>query len=67
MSPTARRTASLRKADSVDDITPERAAELLQERRDNPTTPRRRTAKKASAKKSPAKKAAAKKSAPKKR
>jgi DNA topoisomerase I len=73
--------ASLRErdGDTVDGITPERAAELLQARRDaGPSTGKRSakkatkkkaaakktTAKKAAAKKAPAKKAAAKKSAP---
>jgi DNA topoisomerase-1 len=61
--------ASLRErdGDQVETITIERAAELLQARRDaGPSTPRRRGAKKAAAKKSTAKKAAAKKSTAKK-
>ena len=65
--------ASLRKGDTVDGITPERAVELLAERRDAPPRPgRARGAKKAGAKKAGVKKAgvkktAAKKSAPRKR
>src|SRR5439155_23770614 len=59
--------ASLRKGDSVAEITIERAAELLVERRaKGPATPRKRAAKKAPAKKAGAKKTAAKKSTPKK-
>ncbi len=59
--------ASLRKGDSVEEITIERAAELLAERRaKGPATPRKRAAKKAPAKKSAAKKAATKKTAAKK-
>jgi DNA topoisomerase-1 len=51
--------ASLRKGDSVEEVTIERAAELLAERRaKGPATPRKRTAKKAA--KSPAKKTAKK-------
>jgi DNA topoisomerase I len=54
--------ASLRRGDEVDSITPERAAELLAERRAaGPST--RRRAKKAPAKKATAKKAPAKKTA----
>jgi DNA topoisomerase-1 len=54
--------ASLRKGDTVDDITPERAAELLQDRRDRGPAPKKKaSAKKAPAKKAPARKAAAKK------
>jgi DNA topoisomerase-1 len=59
--------ASLRKGDSVEEVTIERAAELLAERRaKGPAAPRKRTAKKAA--KAPAKKAAKKaaKRAPKK-
>jgi DNA topoisomerase I len=53
--------ASLRKGDSVEDVTIERAAELLAERRaKGPTTPRKRAAKRAPAK---ASKKTAKKSA----
>src|SRR4029079_11843757 len=69
--------ASLRKGDTVDHITIERAAELLQIRRDaGPAKPRRgakkattkkATTKKAAAKKSSGKKAAAKKKAPSKK
>ena len=64
--------ASLRKGDSVAEITIERAVELLVERRaKGPTAPRKRAAKKTPAKKTAAKKTAAKrapakKSAPKK-
>jgi DNA topoisomerase I len=66
--------ASLRKGDTVAEITTERAAELMQIRRDAPPRPgaRKRAAKKAPAakkaapKKAAAKKAAAKKAAPKK-
>jgi DNA topoisomerase-1 len=56
--------ASLRErdGDTVEGITPERAAELLQARRDAAPTTRKRGTKKAAAKKTPAKKAAAKKS-----
>jgi DNA topoisomerase-1 len=51
--------ASLRKGDSVEEITIDRAAELLAERRaKGPATPRKRAAKKAA--KAPAKKAAKK-------
>jgi DNA topoisomerase I len=56
--------ASLRKGDTVADITPERGAELLQIRRE--TAPVKRGRKKSAAKKSAAKKTAAKKSAAKK-
>ena len=55
--------ATLRKDDSVEEITLERAAELLQERRDR--GPAKKAAKKG-AKKAPAKKAAAKKTTTKK-
>ena len=70
--------ATLRKDDSVEEITLERAAELLEERRQRgpakkavkkgaKKAPARKTAaKKTAAKKSPAKKAAAKKAAAKK-
>jgi len=60
--------ASLRKGDSVEDITIDRAAELLAERRaKGPATPRKRTARKTTAaKKTAAKKTTAKKSAAKK-
>ena len=55
--------ASLRQGDAVESVTPQRAAELLAERRSAaPSGPRRRTA----AKKPAAKKPAAKKAAPKK-
>jgi DNA topoisomerase-1 len=55
--------ASLRKGDSVEEITIERAAELLAERRaKGPVTPRKRAAKKSAAKKTGTKKTAAKKS-----
>jgi DNA topoisomerase I len=60
--------ASLRKGDSVEEVTIERAAELLAERRaKGPSTPRKRTAKKAA--KAPAKRTAKKatKKAPAKR
>jgi len=60
--------ASLRKDDTVDDITLERAAELLVERRQKApvkkATKKRASAKKKSAKKSATKKTAAKKKAP---
>ena len=56
--------ASLRKGDSVDAISPERAAELLAERRAAPPRAKRAPAKKAAAKRSAPKKAAAKKKAP---
>jgi DNA topoisomerase-1 len=59
--------ASLRKGDSVEEITIERAAELLTERRaKGPATPRKRAAKKTGAKKTAAKKTGAKKTARKK-
>ncbi|MGD9796865.1 MAG: type I DNA topoisomerase [Acidimicrobiia bacterium] len=64
--------ASLRKDDTIEEISLERAAELLQDRRDRgPATPRKRAtkkapAKKAAAKKTPARKAPAKKTAAKK-
>jgi len=54
--------ASLRKGDSVEEITIERAAELLAERRaKGPATPRKRAARKTTAKKTTAKKTTAKK------
>jgi DNA topoisomerase-1 len=59
--------ASLRKGDSVEEITIDRAAELLAERRaKGPATPRKRVAKKAAARKTTAKKTAAKKTGAKK-
>jgi DNA topoisomerase I len=62
--------ASLRKGDTVEDLTPERAAELLQMRRERLATtggaPKRATAKKSTAKKATAKKATAKKATAKK-
>ena len=63
--------ATLRKADSVESVTIERAAELLAEKRAKDPSPKKRgakktTAKKATAKKSTAKKATAKKAAAKK-
>ena len=55
--------ASLRKGDSVEEITIERAAELLAERRaKGPATPRKRAAKKTTTKKTAAKKTTRKKS-----
>jgi DNA topoisomerase I len=56
--------ATLRKGDEIESITPERAMELLADRRAR--GPVKKTAKKAAAKKAPAKKAAAKKTAAKK-
>ena len=57
--------ASLRKADSVEEITIERAAELLADRRERgPVKKKRAPAKKAAKKKAPAKKKAAAKKAP---
>ncbi|GHD60114.1 DNA topoisomerase 1 [Streptomyces mirabilis] len=56
--------ATLRSADSVEEITPERGYELLAEKRAK--APAKKTAKKATAKKAPAKKAPAKKTAAKK-
>ncbi|CAN5284122.1 type I DNA topoisomerase [soil metagenome] len=57
--------ASLRKGDTIEDLTVERAAELLQMRRERMATkgtaPRKRTAKKATKKKAAKKKATAKK------
>jgi DNA topoisomerase-1 len=55
--------ASLRKDDSIEELTDERAAELLADRRARGPAPKKRTARKAPAKKAPAKKAAAKKKA----
>jgi DNA topoisomerase-1 len=52
--------ASLRKDDTVEDITIERAAELLAERRERAPAPKKTTTRKAPAKKAPAKKPAAK-------
>jgi DNA topoisomerase-1 len=49
--------ASLRKGDTVEEITPERAMELLQDRRDKGPAPKRPVAKKAAGKKAAAKKA----------
>ena len=51
--------ASLRKGDTIEEITPERAMELLQDRRDKGPAPKRPAAKKAAGKKAPAKKAPA--------
>ena len=60
--------ASLRKGDSVEEITIERAAELLAERRaKGPATPRKRAAKKTTAKKTTKKTAAKKTTARKKK
>ena len=56
--------ASLRKGDAVDQITIDRAAELLADRRER--GPAKKVAKKAPAKKAPAKKTAAKKTPAKK-
>ena len=59
--------ASLRKGDSVEEITIDRAAELLAERRaKGPATPRKRAAKKTAAKKTASKATGAKKTAAKK-
>src|SRR5579884_3665351 len=58
--------ASLRKGDDPDSVTPERAAELLAERRAAGPAKPRRAAKKAGAKKAAAKKTAAKKTTAKK-
>jgi len=55
--------ASLRKDDSIEELTDERAAELLSDRRARGPAPKKRTARKAPAKKAPAKKAAARKKA----
>jgi DNA topoisomerase-1 len=53
---------------SGEEITIDRAAELLAERRaKGPATPRKRTAKKTAAKKTPAKKTTTRKAAPKKK
>jgi DNA topoisomerase-1 len=56
--------ASLRKGDSIEEISDERAAELLADRRAR--GPAKKTARKSAAKKAPAKKAAAKKAPAKK-
>ncbi|MDQ1615064.1 MAG: topoisomerase [Actinomycetota bacterium] len=58
--------ATLRKADSVETVTIERAAELLSEKRAKGPAPRKRAAKKSTAKKTTAKKSTAKKSSAKK-
>ncbi|MFC7623266.1 type I DNA topoisomerase [Microlunatus sp. GCM10028923] len=58
--------ATLRRGDEVESITPERAAELLAEKRAKGPAPKKRAAKKAPAKKAAAKKTAAKKTAAKK-
>ena len=55
--------ATLRKADSVESVTIERAAELLGEKRAKGPAPKKRAAKKATAKKTGVKKSAAKKAA----
>ncbi|CAN5616500.1 type I DNA topoisomerase [soil metagenome] len=59
--------ASLRKGDTVESMTIERAAELLQARRERGPVKKKRGAKKAAKKKAPAKKAAAKKKTAKKK
>jgi len=58
--------ASLRKDDTIEGLTDERAAELLADRRARGPVTRKKAAKKAPAKKAPAKKAAAKKAPTKK-
>ncbi len=58
--------ATLRKADAVETVTVERAAELLAEKRAKGPAPKKRAAKKAPAKKAAAKKTAAKKAPAKK-
>ncbi len=58
--------ASLRRGDDVDELTDERAAELLAERRAAGPSTRKRAAKKATTKKAAAKKSAGKKSPPRK-
>ena len=58
--------ASLRRGDDVDELTDERAAELLAERRAAGPSTRKRAAKKTTTKKPAAKKSATKKSPPKK-
>ncbi len=58
--------ATLRKDDTVEAVTLERAAELLADKRSRGPAPKRRTAKKTTAKKTTAKKTTAKKSAAKK-
>ncbi|MGZ4616719.1 MAG: DNA topoisomerase, partial [Actinomycetes bacterium] len=55
--------ATLRKADAVESVTIERAAELLAEKRAKGPAPKKRAAKKTTAKKATAKKATAKKTA----
>jgi DNA topoisomerase-1 len=54
--------ASLRKGDTVEEITIERAAELLAERRERAPAPKKATTRKAPAKKAPARKKPAAKS-----
>jgi DNA topoisomerase-1 len=56
--------ASLRKGDAVDEITDERAADLLAERRAKAPAPKKPAAKRAPAKRAPAKKSATRKKAP---
>ena len=56
--------ASLRKGDIVEELTMERALELLADRRAKAPAPKKAAAKKAPAKKAPAKKKAAAKKAP---
>jgi DNA topoisomerase-1 len=58
--------ATLRRDDSIESMTAERAAELLAEKRAKGPAPKKRTAKKSAAKKTTAKKSAAKKSTVKK-
>jgi DNA topoisomerase I len=58
--------ATLRKADAVESVTIERAAELLAEKRAKGPAPKKRAAKKTTAKKTTAKKSAVKKTAAKK-
>ena len=58
--------ATLRRDDSIESMSAERAAELLAEKRAKGPAPKKRAAKKTTAKKAPAKKAAAKKSTTKK-
>jgi DNA topoisomerase I len=58
--------ATLRKADAVESVTIERAAELLADKRASGPAPKKRTAKKATAKKAAARKTTAKKSSAKK-
>jgi DNA topoisomerase-1 len=59
--------ASLRKGDDIENLTDERASDLLAERRARGPAPKKKAAKKAPAKKAPAKKAPAKKAAAKKK